>query len=50
LEIVLMLTQERSIGCVECTMGSEIILDALDGTPRCCGSCEIFLLSVWRQC
>ena len=31
-------------------MGSEIVLDALDGTPRLHGSCGISLLSVWRQC
>jgi hypothetical protein len=34
LEIVLTLTQDRCMVCAEHTMGSEIILDALDGTPR----------------
>ena len=32
LETVLMLMQDRSTVCVECTIGSEIILDAHDGT------------------
>ena len=31
---VLMLTQDRCTVCVEHTIGSEIILDAPDGTPR----------------
>ena len=31
---VLMLTQDRCTVCVECTIGSEIILDAPDRTPR----------------
>ena len=34
LEIVLILTQDRSTVCVEHTIGSEIVFDALDGTPR----------------
>jgi hypothetical protein len=34
LQIVLMLTQDRYTVCVERTIGSEIILDAPDGTPR----------------
>jgi hypothetical protein len=33
-EIVLILTQDRCMVCVERTIGSEIILDAPDGTPR----------------
>ena len=33
LEIVLVSTQDRSMGCDECTIGSEISLDAPDGTP-----------------
>ena len=32
-EIVLILTQERCMVCAKHTKGSEIILDALDGTP-----------------
>jgi hypothetical protein len=34
LEIVLVLTQDRCTVCAEHTIGSEIILDAPDGTPR----------------
>ena len=34
LEIVLILTQDRCMVCAERTTGSEIILDAPDGTPR----------------
>ena len=30
----LMLTQDRCTVCVEFAIGSEIVLDALDGTPR----------------
>ena len=33
-DIVLILTQERSTVCVKRTIGSEIVLDTLDGTPR----------------
>ena len=49
-DIVLILTQDRCMVCVERTIGSDIILDAPDGTPRRRGSCGISLLSVWRQC
>jgi hypothetical protein len=34
LEIVLVLVQYRCTVCAECTIGSEIILDASDDTPR----------------
>jgi hypothetical protein len=34
LEIVLVSMQYRSMVCAECTIGSEIILDAPDDTPR----------------
>jgi hypothetical protein len=33
-KIVLIMTQDTCIICVECTIGSEIVLDAPDGTPR----------------
>jgi len=33
-KIVLILTQDRCMVCVERTMGSDIVLDALDATPR----------------
>ena len=44
------LTEDRCMVCVGRTIGSDIILDAPDGTPRRHGSCGISLLSVWRQC
>ena len=34
LEMVLVLVQDRCTVCVKHTIGSEIILDAPDGTPR----------------
>ena len=34
LEMVLVLVQERCMVCTEPTIGSNIILDAPDGTPR----------------
>ena len=34
LDIVLILTQDRCMVCIIHTIGSEIILDAPDGTPR----------------
>jgi hypothetical protein len=34
LEIVLILTQDRCTVCAEHTIGLEIVLDTLDGTPR----------------
>ena len=33
LEIVLLLTQDRCMVCTERTIGSELVLDAPDGTP-----------------
>ena len=33
-EMVLVLVQDRCTVCVERTIGSEIVLDALDGTRR----------------
>jgi hypothetical protein len=33
-EVVLILTQNRCTVCAKRTIGSEIILDAPDGTPR----------------
>jgi hypothetical protein len=41
LEIVLILTQDRCTIHVECTIGSEIGLDAHDVTPRRLRSCGI---------
>jgi hypothetical protein len=34
LEIVLVLVQDRCTVCTDHTIGIEIVLDALDGTPR----------------
>ena len=34
LEIVLILTQDRFTVFAECIIGSEVVLDAPDGTPR----------------
>jgi hypothetical protein len=34
LGIVLILTQDRCVVCTKRSIGSKIILDALDGTPR----------------
>ena len=34
LEMVLVLTLDRCTVCAKCTIGSDIILDAPDGTPR----------------
>ena len=35
LEIVVILTQDRCTVCTERTIGSDIVLDAPDGTTRC---------------
>ena len=50
LEIMLILTQNRCTVYAKRTMGSEIIFDAPDGTPRWCGLCRILFRYVWRQC
>ena len=34
LEMVLVLVQDKCTVCAKCTIGSDIILDAPDGTPR----------------
>jgi hypothetical protein len=47
-EIVLTLTQDMCMVCIECSIGSEIVLDAPDGTRRQRGSYGISLLSIWR--
>jgi hypothetical protein len=50
LEIVFLLVQDRCMVYAERTIGSKMILDAPDGTPRLRGSCGIKFCSVWRQC
>ena len=34
LEMVLVLVQDKCTVCAKCTVGSDIVLDAPDGTPR----------------
>jgi hypothetical protein len=46
---LLILTQDRCTVCAEHTIGSKIILDALDGAPRRRGSSGSLFPSVWRQ-
>jgi hypothetical protein len=48
LEIVLLLMHDWCTVCVECTVGSEIVLEAPDGIPRLHGSCGILFRSVLR--
>jgi hypothetical protein len=40
--------QYRCMVCAKRTIGSEIVLDAPDGTPRIRGSIESLFQSVWR--
>ena len=44
-ETVLVSVQDRCMVCTKCTIGSEIVLDAPDGTPRRRGSSGS---SFWR--
>jgi hypothetical protein len=50
LEIVLLLMQDWCTVCVERIIGSEIVLEAADGTPRRRGSSGISFRSVLRYC
>jgi hypothetical protein len=50
LDIVLLLMHDWCTVRVERTIGSEIVLEAPDGTPRLRGSCGISLRSILRQC
>jgi hypothetical protein len=34
LEIVLVSVQDRCMVCAQCTIGSETVVEVLDGTPR----------------
>ena len=43
LKMVLLLVQDRCTVCAKHTIGSDIILDAPDGTPRRHGSCAFGL-------
>jgi hypothetical protein len=48
LEIVLVSVQDRCVVCTERTIGIEIILDTLDGTPRSRGLSGGSIRSIWR--
>ena len=48
LELGLLLVQDRRTVCAKRTIGSDIVLDAPDGTPRSHGSCGISFSSIWR--
>jgi hypothetical protein len=48
LETVLVSVQYRCTVCAKCTIGSEIVLDAPDDTPRWRGSSGSLFESVWR--
>jgi hypothetical protein len=50
LETVLVFLRDRCRVCAKHTIGSEIILDAPDRTPRRRQSCGISFSSIWRQC
>jgi hypothetical protein len=50
LERVLVSVQDRCKVCSECTVGSVIILDETNGTPRLRGSSGSSFHSVWRYC
>jgi hypothetical protein len=50
LDIVLLLSQDRCTVCTKSTIGSKIILDAPNGTPRWLGSCGFTFRSVWIHC
>jgi hypothetical protein len=50
LEIVLLLMHDWCSVCVKCAVGSEIVLEAPDGTPRLRGSCGILFRSILKQC
>ena len=41
LEMVFVLMSDRCTVCAKRSIGSDIVLDAPDGTPRCRGSCGI---------
>ena len=49
LEIVLVLVQDRCKDCAKRTIGSEIVLDAPDGTPRWRGSVNLEIVLILTQ-
>jgi hypothetical protein len=48
LEIALILIQDRCTVCTKHTIGSKIVLDVSDGTPRSRSSCGSSFSFVWR--
>ena len=48
LEIVLVSVQDSYMVCAQCTIGSEIVVEVPDGTPRYKGSSESSVRSVRR--
>jgi hypothetical protein len=50
LDIVLLLMHDWCTVCVERTVGSEIVLEALDGSPRLRGLGGTLFRSVLKQC
>ena len=50
LEMVLVFTEDRCTICAKRTIGSEIVLDAPDGTPKLRGSSGCSFRSIWGQC
>jgi hypothetical protein len=48
LETVLVSEQERCMVCAKHTIGSQIVLDAPDGTPMLRGSSESSFPSFWK--
>ena len=44
-----MLVQDRCTVCAKRTIGSEIVLDAPDGTPRCRGSVNLEIGRILMQ-
>jgi hypothetical protein len=45
---IVVLVQDRSMVCAKRTIGSEIILDTPDSTPRGRGSSGCSIHSIWR--
>jgi hypothetical protein len=46
--MVLVLVQDKCMACAERTIGSDIVLEAPDGTPSSRGSSGISFWSIWR--
>ena len=46
--VVFVSVQESCMDCAQCIIGSEIIVEVPDGTPRLRGSSGRSVLSIWR--